>query len=74
MLFCKKKKYKDNRGSFILSELNIRKYILKISFNHKKECIWVSSDEVDEPKPIIQSEVSQKEKEKYHTLMHIYEI
>ena len=24
--------------------------------------------------PIIQSEVSQKEKYKYHTLMHIYEI
>ena len=29
----------------------------------KKECIWVSANEVDEPKPIIQSEVSQKEKE-----------
>ena len=24
--------------------------------------------------PIIQSEVSQKEKDKYHTLMHIYRI
>ena len=27
----------------------------------KKECIWVSSNEVDETGPIIQSEVSQKE-------------
>ena len=29
----------------------------------KRECIWVSANEVDEPKPIIQSEVSPKEKE-----------
>ena len=40
----------------------------------KKERIWVSSDEVDEPRTIIQGEVSQKEKDKYHILMHIYRI
>ena len=40
----------------------------------KKKCIWVSSNEVDELEPIIQSEVSQKEKEKYHILMYIYGI
>ena len=34
-----------------------------ILLSHKKECIWVSANEVDEPKPIIQSEVSPKEKE-----------
>ena len=27
---------------------------------------------MDEAEPIIQSEVSQKEKDKYHILMHIY--
>ena len=36
---------------------------------YKKERIWVSSNEVDE-----QSEVSQKEKDKYCILMHIYGI
>ena len=43
-----------------------------ILLNLKKEHIWVSSNEVDEP--IIQSEVSQKEKDKYHILTHIYRI
>ena len=43
-----------------------------ILLSHKKERIWVSFDEVDEP--IIQSEVSQKEKDKYCILMHIYGI
>ena len=43
-----------------------------ILLSHKKECIWVSSNEVDEH--IIQSEVSQKQKNKYHILMHIYGI
>ena len=43
-----------------------------ILLSHKKECIRVSSLEVD--KPIIQSEVSQKEKDKYYILMHAYEI
>ena len=43
-----------------------------ILLSHKKEHIWVSSDEVDEPRTIIQNEVSQKEKDKYNILMHIY--
>ena len=42
--------------------------------SHKKECIWVSSDEVDEPRTIIQSEVRQKEKGRYHILTDIYGI
>ena len=46
----------------------------EILLSHKKECIWVSSNEVDEPRAIIQSEVSQKEKEKYCILINIYEI
>ena len=45
-----------------------------ILFSHKKEYIWVSSDEVNDPEPVIQSDVSQKEKDKYHILTHIYEI
>ena len=45
-----------------------------ILLSHKKERIWVSSDEVDELEPIIQSEVSQKEKDKYRILTHIYRI
>ena len=45
-----------------------------ILLSRKKERIWVSSDEVDELEPIIQSEVSQKEKDKYRILMHIYGI
>ena len=41
--------------------------------SHKKEHVWVSSDEVDEPTTyIIQSEVNQKEKDVYCILMHIY--
>ena len=43
--------------------------------SHKKECIWVSSDEVDEPKVCnIQSEVSQKEKDKHRILRHIWNL
>ena len=42
--------------------------------SHKKEHIWVSSNEVDELEPIIQSEISEKEKDKYHIPMHIYGI
>ena len=42
-----------------------------ILLSHKKECIWVSSNEMEEP--IIQSEVSQKQKNKY-ILTHIYGI
>ena len=45
-----------------------------ILLRHKNECIesvlmrWMNLE------PIIQSEVSQKEKDKYHILMHIYGI
>ena len=39
---------------------------------HKKECIWLSFNEVDELRAFIQSEVSQKEKCKYHILTHTY--
>ena len=45
-----------------------------ILLSHKKESLWVSSNEVDELEPITQSEVSQKEKDKYHILTHIYGI
>ena len=41
-----------------------------ILLSHKKECIRVSSLEVDEP--IIQSEVGQKERVKYCILKHLY--
>ena len=50
----------------------------------KKEHIWVHPDEVDEPRTyfvlchilfsVIQSEVSQKEKDKYRILTHVYRI
>ena len=44
-----------------------------ILLSHKKEWIWVSSMRWMILKPIIiQSEVSQKEKNKYYILMHIY--
>ena len=46
----------------------------RILLNHKKGHIWVSPSEVDDLKPNIKSEVSQKEKNKYHLLLHIYEI
>ena len=42
-----------------------------ILLSHKKECVQVSSNEVDEPRTY-QSEVSQNDK--YHILMHIDEI
>ena len=45
-----------------------------ILLSHKKERIGVSSNEVDDLEPIIQSEVSQKVKDKYYILMHIYGI
>ena len=44
-----------------------------ILLSHKKEQIWVSSSEVDKPRACY-TEWSQKEKNKYHILMHIYEI
>ena len=42
-----------------------------ILLSHKKECVWVSSNEVEEPRAY-STEVSQKEKYKYRTLTHIY--
>ena len=45
-----------------------------ILLSHKKEHIWVCSNEVDEVEPIIESEVNQKEKDKYCILTHIYNI
>ena len=45
-----------------------------VLLSHKKECIGVSSNEVDDLEPIIQSEVSQKEKDKYRILTYIYGI
>ena len=41
---------------------------------HKKEHIWISSGEVMNLEPVIQSEMSPKEKNKYHILMLIYGI
>ena len=38
-----------------------------ILLSHKKEHLWASSNEVDEPR-------SQKEKDKYHIIIHIYRI
>ena len=46
----------------------------RILLSHKKEHIWVSSNEVDELEPILHSVVSQKDKDKYHILMHVYRI
>ena len=45
-----------------------------ILLSYKKEHIWVCSNEVDELEPIIQSEVTQKEKDKHYILMYIYGI
>ena len=45
-----------------------------ILLSHKRECLLVSSNEVMNLEPIIQSEVSQKGKDKYHILTHIYGI
>ena len=41
-----------------------------ILLSHKKEHIWVSSNEVDEPRTYY-TEWSESEKERYHILMHI---
>ena len=35
-----------------------------ILLNHKKDCIWLSSNEVDGPRAYYMSEVNQKEKDK----------
>ena len=45
-----------------------------ILLSYKKECIWISSNDWMTLEPVIQSEVSQKEKDKYHILTHIYGI
>ena len=44
-----------------------------ILLSHKKEHLWVSSNEVDEPRAYY-TELSQKEKYKYHILTYIYGI
>ena len=46
----------------------------EILLSHKKEHIWDSSKEIDELEPIMQSEDSQKEKDKHHILMYVYGI
>ena len=38
--------------------------------SHKKDCIWLSSNEVDGPRAYYMSEVNQKEKDKCYTLTH----
>ena len=49
-------------------------YIYTMEYYSAIEYIWISSNEVDELEPIIQSEVSQKEKHQYSILTHIYGI
>ena len=44
-----------------------------ISLSHKKECIWVSSNEVDEPRTYY-TDWSESERGKYYILTHIYGI
>ena len=47
-----------------------------ILLSYQKECIWITSNEVDETGAYVSevSEVSQKEKHQYSILMHIYGI
>ena len=40
----------------------------------KKECIWISSTEVDEPRDYYPEWSMSEEKNKYHMLIHIYGI
>ena len=42
-----------------------------VLLSHKREQNWVIFRDVDELESVIQSEVSQKEKNKYCILMHI---
>ena len=44
-----------------------------ILLSHKKECIWASSNEMDEPRAYY-TEWSKSEREKYCILTHIYGI
>ena len=41
-----------------------------ISLSQRKDGIWLSSDEVHEPRAYYMGEVNQKERDKYHTLAH----
>ena len=45
-----------------------------ILFSHKRNKFELIVLRWINPEPVIQSEVSQKEKNKYHILMNIYEI
>ena len=45
-----------------------------ILLRHEKEHIQVSSSEMMHLKPVIQTAVSQREKNKYHVLTHTYVI
>ena len=45
----------------------------RILLSHKKEHIWVSSNQVDKP-TVYYTEWSKKQENKYHMLMHIYGI
>ena len=45
-----------------------------ILFSHKRNKFELVVLRWINPEPVIQSEVSQKEKNKYHILMHIYAI
>ena len=42
-----------------------------ILLSHEKERNWIICRDVDGPRVVIQSEVSQKEENKYHILTHI---
>ena len=45
-----------------------------ISLSHKKEQNWITLDVWMDPESVIQSEASQKEKNKYRILTHVCEI
>ena len=45
-----------------------------ILFSYKNECIWVSSNDVDEPRAYYIEWSKSEEKDKYHILPHIYGI
>ena len=44
-----------------------------ILLSHKKEHVWVISNEVDEPRTYY-TELSKSEKDKYRIILNIYEI
>ena len=45
-----------------------------ILLSYKKEHIWISSNEADEPRAYYTGDVSQKEKHKYCILTYVYGI